>query len=239
VLLAYVDESYTKEEYWIAALVCEEADLARITQTLDDVVEQAAVSYSGVPPRSELHGYSLFHGKDDWKALRLMPRARIGIYASALEAISSTGARIILRGVDRVGLEQRYSYPDHPHAVVLEHLFERVDEYAASRGEQVLIIADEIDRADSHRRNLWWAQKHSTSGYRSRQLTNIVDTLHFAPSDASRLVQAVDLVAFLHCRISSGADTDTRALAANRRLWKHLEPVVAHCHMWLPKPFRR
>lgn len=233
-LLAYVDESYTARHYWIAALICHDVDMVPLTAALDSVVAKAASEYRGVSENAELHGYPLFHGEGDWAALKTMARARIGIYNGAFEAIGSSGARIIIRGVDRAGLKRRYAYPNHPHVVVLEHLLERIDDHAAARGEVALVIADEVDQADEHRRNLWWAQRYKTSGYRARQLKRVVDTIHFAPSRASRLVQAADLVAFLHCRISSGVESDPRAIRANTALWARIEPRVAHSWCWHP-----
>lgn len=83
--------------------------------------------------------------------------------------------------------------------MVLTHLVERI--YARSswqhKNAPVLAIANEVAVPASHRRNLWHFQRYSTPGYRPRTLNNIVDAIHFAPSSASRLVQAVDLVAFL------------------------------------------
>ena len=96
--------------------------------------------------------------------------------------------------MNRQRLVERYVYPEHPHSVVLMHLLERLDDYAAGEDELVLVIADEVDRADEYRRNLWVFQRASTTGYRSRQLKSILDTIHFAPSNASRLVQAADLI---------------------------------------------
>lgn len=72
-------------------------------------------------------------------------------------------------------------------------------------------------------------------GYRSRQLTRIVDTIHFAPSKASRMVQAADLVAFLHHRIKSRADTDPRAKRANESLWERIaDKVSGYSGCWRP-----
>lgn len=232
-LLAYVDESYTQSTYWIAALICPEAVLRPLAAALDSVVKKASDTYE-VPEGAELHGYALFHGKDDWVNVKTMARTRIGVYNEALNAIGQSGASIIIRGVDRRRLEERYVHPDHPHAVVLEHLSERVDEFAATRGEYCLMIADEVEQADLYRRNLWRFQRSSTMGYRSRRLTQIVDTLHFAPSAASRLVQAADLIAFLWCRIASGADTDERAKRSNIALWQHVKDIVAHNWQWYP-----
>ena len=110
--------------------------------------------------------------------------------------------------VNRRRLEERYFYPDHPHSVVLSHLLERIDELAASEDELALIIADEVDQADPTSKS-WMFQRYSTTGYRARQLTRIIDTLHFAPSTSSRLAQAADLVAFMHQSASRPMRTRT------------------------------
>lgn len=233
-LLAYVDESYTATHYWIAALVCPEDTIAPLGQALDAVVEKAASTYQGISTRAELHGHRLFHGADDWAILKPMPRARIGVYNGALKAIGRSGSSIIIRGVHRKRLINRYTHPHHPHAVVLEHLLERVDEHAAVKNEHALVIADEVDQADQYRRALWFSQKYATSGYRSRQLSRVVDTLHFAPSEASRLVQAADLIAFMHTRITSGVDNDPRAVRANDALWARVAGNVTHSRCWCP-----
>lgn len=232
-LLAYVDESYVPALYWLAALVCEENTLNPLTAALDEVVAKAARSYR-TSSTAELHGHALFHGKDDWVTLATMPRARIGIYADALDAIAGFPVEIWIRGVDRVRLHERYVRPDHPHAVVLSHLLERLDERAEQRNELVLVIADQVHQEDTYRKSLWHFQRYSTTGYRPRTLTRIVDTIHFAPSVASRLVQAADLVAFLHCRIEARLDTDERAKRANAALWARIEPRVIHSHCWWP-----
>ena len=72
--------------------------------------------------------------------------------------------------------------------MVLQHLLERVDEYVTSVGEYALVIADEVDAQAKHRADLSTYREVGTLGYRHRKLTRIVDTLHFAPSNASRLV---------------------------------------------------
>lgn len=233
VLLAYLDESYDKRLYWMAAVVCPDTEALALSTALDAVVEKAALAY-GVGSRAELHGYDLFHAKHEWAPLTGMARARIGVYAEALDVIAAHDVRIYIRGVSIPHLEQRYVYPDHPHAVVLSHLIERVDEHADAQQEYTLLIADEVDGADDHRRNLWHFQRYSTGGWRARKICRVVDTIHFAPSNASRLLQAADLVAFLQYRIASGADTDARAIKANEALWARIDPKVRHRWCWTP-----
>jgi hypothetical protein len=234
VLLAYVDESYTPDRYWIVALVCSESDLQPLTAELDAVVARAAASYQGVDPGAELHGQRLFHGKEDWKALHSMVRARIAIYAAAFDAIAKSNARIIVRGVDSQGLARRYTRPRQPHHVVLEHTLERINELATQESQLCLVIADEIKQEDHYRRSLWEWQKYATSGYRSQQLSSIADTLHFAPSKSSRLLQAADLIAFLWCRINARCDKDDRARRANQQLWDLIHGNVHCCWCWYP-----
>lgn len=233
-LLAYVDESYSKTEYWIAALLCPESVIRPLTEALDAVVEKAAAAF-GIDPRAELHGHDLFQAKGDWQLLEHMPRARIGVYADAFEAVASFDIGIILRGVYVLGLKHRPAHPGDLHAVVLPHLLERIDERAEKYygGQSVLVIADQVDQADEYRQSLWYFQRFATSGYRARQLSHIVDTMHFAPSKASRLVQAADLVAFLYRRIRCHPARDERAGRANNALWQRIALKVVHSHCWL------
>lgn len=233
-LLAYLDESYTRDHYYIAALVVQEQAVVPLTEALDAVVEKAADNYRGIRPRAELHGHELFHGASDWAALEGMARARIGVYNDAFQAIADVGACVILRGVHSRGLRERYQNPEPPHGVVLAHLLERIDTYAKRRAERALVIADEVDGQQSYRRDLRHFQRFGTWGYRAKQLTCIIDTMHFVPSEASRLVQAADMIAFMHRRRLTHTETDDRAVRANAALWDRIEACVEHSHTWYP-----
>ena len=236
-LLAYLDESYSTKwsEYWLAAVVIPDRQIDPLTRALDDVVRDTSRKYDlGLGRRTELHGYPLFHGQGAWEGLAGMARARIGVYRDSLGAIAAHDARVIVRGVNVPRLEERYHSPWHPHRVVLQFVLEDVDELASSLDQPALVIADEIDGAQEHRRSLWNYQRTPTAGYRSRTLTRIVDTLHFAPSNASRLVQAADLVAYLYGRIQSRVDKDPRAIRANGDLWNLVADCIYNVHCWYP-----
>lgn len=233
-LLAYVDESYDANRYWIIALVCPEESVIPLTRALDHVVEKAAASYDGVAADAELHGHTLFHGIADWSSLTAMARARIGVYNDAFAAIGESDAEVLIRGVHVPRLRERYARPYHPHEVVLGHVLEKVDECAEKHDALALVIADEVDQADTYRRRLWHFQRFSTPGYRARRLDRIADTIHFAPSHASRLLQAADLVAFLYRRMDSDVERDDRAVRANAALWARVAPKVVHQWCWTP-----
>ena len=99
VLLTYVDESYTRDMYFVAALLCPGREAISLTGALDMVVAEAHTAH-GVAPQAELHGHDLFQGKGDWALLAKMPRARIGVYNQAFRAIGDHDVKIIICGVN-------------------------------------------------------------------------------------------------------------------------------------------
>lgn len=233
-LLAYLDESYTTERYFIAAVIVPEASARPLDEALENIVTKASLSYGGLDRETELHAHELVAGIRGWKPMHPVLRARIGIYHDAIQAIVDHRAEVILRGVHSERLRARYSKPDHPHSVVLTHLIERIDEHAEARDELALMIADQIDKEDTHRRNLWFCQRNGTWGYRGHAITRVVDTLHFAPSKASRLLQAADMVAYLGRRHFAHTETNAQAKREWGALWERLQPAVWHAQCWLP-----
>ena len=125
--------------------------------------------------------------------------------------------------------------------MVLSHLVERVDEHLERVDEVGLVIADEVDGQDAYRRDLWTYQRSATKGYRSRQITRVLDALYFAPSSSSRLLQGADLVAYLARRRAVHSETDPRAQRASDVLWGRIESLVVHDGCWWPlgPPARR
>lgn len=198
---------------------------------LDAVVRKASESYP-VDEHAELHGHALVQARDDWKRMgnkgANMVRARIGVYADALRAIAAHDVGVVVRGLDLRTRPDRVPTGESPHQIVLRHLLENIDRCSARQRELALVIADEVDGAEGHREHFRTYQQVGTGGRLSSTLSHIVDTIHFAPSKSSRLLQAADLIAYLHRRLMSGQDGDSRARRANETLWSHIEPRVLH-----------
>jgi Protein of unknown function (DUF3800) len=225
VLLAYVDESYTRDRYYIAAVLVPDTRAAPLTRALDQVVARAADA-GGVSPDAELHGHDIFQARGDWARWATKLRARISVYHDAFAAIADHGARVIIEAVDIAALRARFGTAP-PHSFVLLFLLERIDRHAAEHGEVALVIADEISGQTGHRRDLRLYQRHLPWGDR------IVDTLHFAPSSSSRLLQAADLVVFFARRVKTHRDADERAARANQALWARIAPCIVSDHCLL------
>ncbi|ANY06187.1 DUF3800 domain-containing protein [Pseudonocardia sp. HH130630-07] len=237
-LLAYLDESYTDTHYFIGALVVGEAAARPLTADLDAVLARAAANYPGIDVSLELHAHELVGAKGGWKPMARMLRARIGIYEQVLTAIARHDARFIVQGIDRAKHSRLYSAPQNPHSLALTWTMERVNEYARQieRGTATptfaLLLADEVDQRDEHRRNLWTAQRTGTWGYRAQVLDRIVDTIYFTPSHSSRLLQAADLATFVHRRRTTHEETDPRAEASWARLYALLQPQIVRQRIW-------
>jgi Protein of unknown function (DUF3800) len=229
VRLAYIDESYTRDFYFIGAVVVDDVSAPALERALDEVAARARSAYlPDVAAPVELHGNPLFQGSKEWAPVKRQIRALISVYEQAMKAIGSQDLHIFLRGLDCQRHRARYAVPRPEHSVVLQHMLERLDEFGQELGEQILVIADDIDDPDRHRMNLHDFRLTGTPGYRSSRLPNILDTLHFAPSRHSRLIQAADLVTFLHRRRSTIVETNVKQAQAIDRLWGHVTGRIRH-----------
>jgi hypothetical protein len=230
-VLAFVDESYTPAEFHLGAVVVDARAARLIENGLDSLLRDYSGKF-GLSEHTELHGHPLFQGRDEWR--EVPTRVRINIYRRAMAVVGSSGASIVLRGMDIERQQRRYLRPDPPHEVVLGHLLERVNAYAREHDLWALVLADEVHSQDRHRTNVRDFRSAGTPGYRSSTLPRLLDTIHFAPSHHSRLLQAADLVTFLHRRRRTHPAGDERAAAANEAIWSEVADAVAHCHCWTP-----
>jgi hypothetical protein len=233
VLLAYIDESYDKVEYWLTALVVPADNALQLQNDLDAVVSDAAKSY-GISPDAELHGSHIRAGKGDWAGMKEMIRARIKVYSDALEAIAACdGLELAFRGIDIPKHKARYgSATWHPHRVALDFLCQSLNGIALGKGTHFLAIADEIDQADTLRASYWHFQRLGTLSPYTAKIDRGVDALHFAPSKHSRLLQAADLVSYLNFRMRRSSITNPRARQADAGLAQIVAPKRCVWNLW-------
>ena len=231
VQLAYLDESRTAKAFHITALCVSDVDAIPLGRDLDGVVEFAQDNFGKIRSNAELHGYAIASAKDDWTSFQTKMQARVDVYQRAVEVIASYDVRAYIRGVTLRGHRSRYGSLKDPHETVLPWVLERVQEDAVRKQDVVLAIADEVSTQDRFRANVREYQQYGTWGWRSTTLDRIADTIHFAPSKASRLLQAADLVSYAHAQ-SRRTHPNAQAEAAYRRIWDTLLPRVKHNSTW-------
>jgi len=174
----------------------------------------------------------MFHGKEDWAVVP--SRARVGLFHKVVDAIVDEPVYIILRSVDGRRLRQRqaekgYRDPSPPEQVCFQHILQRVDRLAAREDTHALIVADDRGDRERHRERFAMYQTQGTPGvYMHTTLDTLLDTVHFAPSHRSRMLQAADMLAFIHRRFATVKESDPRAAENMRKLWVK----IAGCRLY-------
>ncbi|MBF6350381.1 DUF3800 domain-containing protein [Nocardia flavorosea] len=225
-LLAYIDETYKRgEEHWVSALACPADSIPEITAALDEVVERAVDRFPELDEDAELHGYEVDAGSGHWEPLKGKARARVSVYRDAVETIASFEDLAWFRG----GLIERkvdWHASNDPHEWSLKFTLEKLNVHAKNQDQHILCICDEVQNRDVYREKLQDYRRNGTGGYTPSRLPRIADTLHFAPSCHSRMVQAVDMVTYVLNRHRHPAEHEkTRAFYAE--LWDMLEDLRA------------
>ena len=235
VLIAYVDESYDRDHYYIGAAIASMDQWEDHAHRLGDVRQRTAEEH-GTPVTIEFHAHELMGGSGAWASFRGRHREAAGISVAALRAAREAGVRYVFRGVDVGRLNARYRYPRPPHAVVLGHLLERIDEYTVRTGQTdpTIVVADEIGTQDDHQRAFAGYQANGTEGCRSSKLEHLSAPINFASSAGSDGLQAVDLAVYVHFRRERVQNAHPAARRTLERQWREIEPAVEHVWEWLP-----
>ncbi len=233
VLYAFIDESYTADRYYVAAIIVDEKHLAEVREALAAARGYAAgfgVTTEGI----EYHAHSIMTGCDGWEPVKGKPRAAIAIYGDVLRRLSGLPVKLIVRGVDVARLNARYRYPEAPYAVALRHLLEQIDLYARRAKDVAVIIADEIQGQASHIAQTMTYQVKGTGGYKPSKLQQIEMPIHYGKSHESPGLQSVDLAVYLYRRLDAHVETNRRTAAKVAELWESLAPIRYHVWRWDP-----
>ena len=231
-LLAYVDESFSKKYFYMVALSATPEQVRNLTQELDAYVRSLASKHDTLAPREELHGYWVFHGKGAWS--HLFPRQRVQVFREVFKLIADSGVRIAIRGLDVPAQEARYPTPFPPYSVVLTKILEKVQSVAKSDDTLALVICDEYREDDRHRRLLASYREWQTPTSTPMKLDRIIDTIHFTPSHESRIIQATDMIAFITSRSSAVSSPNPREATAIQDLWSTISDQILVHYVWTP-----
>lgn len=189
----------------------------------------------------EFHGQELYSGRGHFAGMNA--EQKFEIYDAVLEGIALADAEVVIRGVEKSGLEHRYARPYHPHDVALMFTIESIERMARDHDCLVLLVADEAKEVeDAALRDLANYQQLGTSwGWATEKVDRIVDTIHFVPSHTNAGIQLADCATFVAARlrkIQAGLVSGKSIYAeAVQRLWEtRIEPHVHTNNIWFPGP---
>lgn len=234
-LIAYIDESYTRDRYFLGAAIAEQETWEAVDEALGRL-RLFNHERHGTPLDVELHGHPLMGGRGGWEPLRGQHREAAAIYRNALGAASDLGVKFLFRGVDVARLNARYSYPHPPHQIVLQHLLERINEHCHTTAatEECIVVADQVPDQENHQKRVEQYQYVGTPGYRASNLERISQPIQFSDSSLVGGLQIADLAVYLHRRREVVTTADNRALKQQERIWQVIAPQVVHMHEWRP-----
>ncbi|MDX2358926.1 DUF3800 domain-containing protein [Dietzia sp. PP-33] len=235
VLIAYVDESYDQELYYIGAAIADYDQWEQLHQLYTQIAERTSAQH-GTDAAAEFHGHEIMGGVGQWATLRGKHREAAGLYTAVLRAAQHAGVRYLFEGVDVRRLNARYRYPQQPHTVVFRHLLEQIDDYTAQHGagEQAIVVADEIATSAEHQDQFSAYQDLGTGGYRPSRLKYISAPINFADSQHTPGLQAVDMAVYIHHRAQAVRDQHPRAQAVTDKLAHLIYQNTHRQRTWMP-----
>lgn len=221
----------------ILSLVVDESKIAAVHEHVREVGRQLCPAICD-QPEFEFHGADLFAARGPFSGMA--PESRIEIFDAVLRGIEIGDADVIVRGVEKRGLERRYTTPYHPHDIALMFSIEAIERLARESECRILLVADEAKEIeDTALRDLANYQELGTSwGWNPEQIDQIVDTIHFVPSHTNCAIQLADCAAYIAARvrkIRSGIVPAGRSADAVERLWEtRVVPHIDLDSVWYP-----
>lgn len=244
----FIDESECRksQRYYVGGLLCSQEQIHQIAEALTGLARDFEEHLSLPAESIELHGYEICHAAKQWKPLETEIQRRIELYFSAVSAINHAGASFFIKPVRQNILAIRGE-----HEMALLYLLEEVDRRCQERGlpiGSVQVICDKINIQTQIQNSYLLARINSTGGWKPRRLEWLRDRLSFEDSRDHRLIQAVDLLLFAHCRrrffehqLADGATLSRnkkRELKTLRKICDSFESITNQLPMFEPTPFR-
>jgi hypothetical protein len=234
-LLTYVDE--TKDSaYFVNALVIEPPEVPILSEAINKF-KHAIMSKYGISDDIEFHGYEIFHGEKQWHFINGDYDAQKLIYLEFLKLVISHNVEIYIKGIEVEGFEKVYGTQRHIiHNAAMTWNLEKVQRRAQDKDSHALVIADEVNsHTDYYRAYLRYHQQNPTFGWQSIILDRIVDTLHFAPSRESLMIQVIDMISYAHLRSRSTA-SHPKLDEFQKEMWRVVRDSgkIGYLGIWYP-----
>jgi len=143
-------------------------------------------------PQTEFHASHIYFGKGPFKGME--PAKRISIIERLASILaSSTGVRRIYAAINT----RKLIAPERAAEFAFAHFCERVQLMTTPRSTSILIGDLEDQQVTSMVRDFARFRVSGTPWHYGVEVKNIVDSVHFAKSHHSRLIQLADIYVFL------------------------------------------
>ena len=222
----------------MCALTLEGVVLQELEKEFGKIMHQLEIMFPAqISSSLELHAGAIYNGKGPWRKVFEGNRQRYEILNQFTQVLVKLDVRILIQGIEIARQSQKYSLPTDPRYLSLKFLIEKTDkELNGTRDHAVLICDSGASKQEIEviRDLLVEMQTNGSGGPYPRQITNIVDTVHFSDSKRSRGIQATDLVAFIRHRVQLQDAMLVKHDSIIDQLWQALAPRVVYDRVWVP-----
>ena len=197
--LIYYDEvKYEKEKqpaHWFGGVAIHADDINEVEEEICKLAKQVFGS-SLLTTDTEFHAKDIFHGKKNFKGRPFEERIEILdklLALTARENVHSVYSRV---EIDKVKFVSSASAGEE---LTFMYFVEKVDGFLKQKSSRGMMIGDyDEPNIGPSVANLSKFRANGTNLSYGREITNLVDTVHFAKSHHSRLIQLADVD--LYCR---------------------------------------
>ncbi|MCP4303562.1 MAG: DUF3800 domain-containing protein [bacterium] len=216
--LVYIDETgaprgnLTNHRYLqiVAAIVDEEH-----VRGLGESLQQTAMNHLGwFPAGFEFHGNQLWNGNGEWDGKA--PTELLAAYEDVIGLIDQHCISIAHSTIDRQRLHDKYhgGFDGSAYRLGLQFLLEKVNQLSGLK----VLVADESKEQEVEAKDMVARLQEWGGGeVPGRQVTSIIDSLHFVQSHESPGVQIADMAAYLLHRVRLTATEHHPDVLASRQ----------------------
>lgn len=194
-LLYYDEVKYdppNQTSYWLGGLAIPHELVPELEERINTIAETAFGSRL-LTKETEFHGIELCRGKGNFKGRDF--EERLGFLEQLLEL---AGRSDIYRILVRIIPENITHAVDPPSDIAFMYFVECAETLFAKHEKLGMLFGDYDEPAiNTSVRTLSQFRKGGTRWARSKEIRHIIDTVHFAKSHHSRLIQLADV--FLYC----------------------------------------
>lgn len=222
----------------MCALTLDGAVLKELEKEFGKIMIQLEMIFPDQISRSlELHAGAIYNGKGPWRKVFEGNRQRYEILNQFTHVLGNLNVRILIQGIDIARHSQKYSLPTDPRYLSLKYLIEKIDKELDGTSDHSVLICDSgasRQEIEVIRDLLIEMQTKGSGGLYPRQITRIVDTVHFSDSKRSRGIQATDLIAFIRHRVHLQNANLVKQDPVIAQMWQALAPRVVYDRVWVP-----
>lgn len=181
-----------QESYWLGGICVSEAIVPEIESAVSDVCERALGSPL-LEKKTELHGIELCRGNGNFKGRPL--EERLSFLAELLAII---GREDVLRIRVKINPQNIAFSAEKPADIAFMYFVEQADQLFSEQNSLGMLFGDYDEPAvGSSVASLSAFRKGGTRWARAKEIAHTIDTVHFAKSHHSRMIQLADI--YLYC----------------------------------------